>query len=206
MIYPTSLKDLLELCQTNGLKFKGKRIAQLIELLEANSVSADGVFEEDIATLPVKRLREKCKEIGLSVYGTKAELIRRLKSSSNEAVSIPVVQWRERGRRIPTRPSETVDEEDSAEDDTVDGSKYKDMKKNDLRQECLSRKLPVSGNMKALVKRLEENDVLNDDIDKNAGTPEKLCGRCEENPNKLHKTTAAKWFCHECGSELLTYV
>ena len=107
MSYPTSLKDLLELCQQNGLKFKGKRIAQLIELLEANSVSADGVFEEDIATLPVKCLREKCKEIGLSVYGTKAELIRRLKSSSNEAVSIPVVQWRERGRRIPTRPSET---------------------------------------------------------------------------------------------------
>ena len=108
MSYPTSLKYLQDLCQKNGLKFKGKRKAQLIELLEDNSVSADdSVFEEDIATLPVKRLREKCKEIGLSVYGTKAELIRRLKSSSNEAVSSPVVQWRERGRRIPTRPSET---------------------------------------------------------------------------------------------------
>jgi hypothetical protein len=167
------------------LKFKGKRKAQLIELLEANSVSADdSVFEEDIATLPVKRLREKCKEIGLSVYGTKAELILRLKSSSNEAVSIPVVQWRERGRRMPMRPSETEEKQLKA------GMSFKEISRLWEHES--------SG------QKLEENVVLNDDIDKNTSTPEKLCESCEENPYKLHKTTAAKWFCQECKEHICT--
>ena len=42
-------------------------------------------------------------------------------------------------------------------------------------QECVARKLPASGNIKALIRRLEENDTLKDDLKKNPGTPDKLC-------------------------------
>ena len=72
------------------------------------------------------------------------------------------------------------------------------MKKLEFRQECVARKLPASGNIKALIRRLEENDTLNDDLKKNPGTPYKLCESCEENTNKLYETPIAKWFCQEC--------
>ena len=78
MNYPNKLKDLQVLCQKNGLKFKGKRKAELIEVLNANSVVVVDTVDDNFENLQVKVLREKCKEYGLSVYGTKGELVRRL--------------------------------------------------------------------------------------------------------------------------------
>ena len=43
MNYPNNLKDLQVLFQKNSLKFKGKRKAELIEVLNANSVMVDTV-------------------------------------------------------------------------------------------------------------------------------------------------------------------
>jgi hypothetical protein len=205
MNYPDNLKDLQVMCQKHGLKFKGKRKAELVEALKArSSVEVESDIVEDIEKLKVGELREKCKEQCLSVYGTKCEMITRLQSfKDNESDFIPVVQWNGRGRRVATRPSETVDNESEDTDEEEDYT-YKDMKKIDLRQECVARKLPASGNIKALIKRLEENDSLKDDLKKNPGTPDKLCESCEENANKLYETPVAKWFCQECDQYICT--
>ena len=132
MSYPNNLKVLQDLCKQNGLKFKGKRKAELIEKLKANSVSV--VSEDDIDNLQVRCLRERCKESGLSVYGTKAELIRRLKShkeGSLDVQSIPVVQWTSRGRKVTSRPSEKENvDEISTDDEEKETSKYDNLKKN----------------------------------------------------------------------------
>ena len=42
------------------------------------------VISEDLAKLNLKDLKEKCKELGLSKNGTKAELIRRLETYKDE--------------------------------------------------------------------------------------------------------------------------
>ena len=208
MNYPNKLKDLQVLCQKNGLKFKGKRKAELIEVLNANSVVVVDTVDDNFENLQVKVLREKCKEYGLSVYGTKGELVRRLnsfKDGNDDAESLPRVQWNTRGRKVPSRPSETVQVEDiSTDDEGEEASKYDDLRKNELRQECIARKLPASGTVKVLRKRLEENDALKECIVKNSGTPDKLCESCEENPNKLHETAVAKWFCKECNQHICT--
>ena len=74
MNYPNNLKDLQVLWQKHGLKFKRK--AELIEALKVIAVEVDSDIVEDFDKMKVRELREKCKELGLSVYGTKAELIR----------------------------------------------------------------------------------------------------------------------------------
>ena len=134
MNYPNKLKDLQVLCQKNGLKFKGKRKAELIEVLNANSVVVVDTVDDNFENLQVKVLREKCKEYGLSVYGTKGELVRRLnsfKDGNDDAESLPRVQWNTRGRKVPSRPSETVQVEDiSTDDEGEEASKYDDLRKN----------------------------------------------------------------------------
>ena len=67
MNYPNKLKDFQILCQKNGLKFKGKCKAELIKVLNANSVMVDTV--DNFENLQVNLLREKCKKYGLSFYG-----------------------------------------------------------------------------------------------------------------------------------------
>ena len=107
MSYPNKLKDLQDLYQKNGLKYKEKRKAELIDILKANSVTVEN--SDDFENLQVKNLREKCKEYGLSVYGAKDELLRRLKSFRNgnmDVESILVVQWNTRGRKVASKPSE----------------------------------------------------------------------------------------------------
>ena len=102
MNYPDKLKDLQDLCQKNGLKYKGKRKAELVDVLKANSVTV-ATSDDNFENLQIKILREKCKEYGLSVYGAKEELVRRLKSFRNDDMdvgTIPVVQWKGRGRKV----------------------------------------------------------------------------------------------------------
>ena len=57
------------------------------------------------------------------------------------------------------------------------------MRKHELRQKCLERNIPA---------RLRENDDIESKVDSN--NSEKICESCEENPSKLYKSPAAKWF------------
>ena len=59
MNYPNKMKDLHVLCQKNDLKFKGKHKAELIEVLNANSVMVDTV--DNFENIQVNLEREKCK-------------------------------------------------------------------------------------------------------------------------------------------------
>ena len=105
----------------------------------------------------MKTLKAKCEEQGFSKYGTKSGLVKRLENKNTEGLK--VVQWKKRATKVPTRPSETVDDfNDDEEDET---STYCNLKKHELRALCLSRNLPGSGSKKILLKRLEESDALN---------------------------------------------
>jgi hypothetical protein len=75
---------------------------------------------------------------------------------------IRVMKWKKRGRQVPTRPSETVTVEDDSdnESDEEETNAYKDLKKHELRQECMKRNIPPSGSNKILAKRLMENDDI----------------------------------------------
>ena len=141
-------------------------------------------------------LGNMCEKKGLSKVGNKNELRKRLESlEDGSEEGLRVIKWKKRGRKVATRPSETVFEEHSESDDE-EPNEYHNQKKAELRQECLTRNLPASGSNKILIKRLLENDLLvkkmqNDHLDK-------LCESCEENPIKLHKSCISKWYCSDC--------
>ena len=204
MTLPNTLKELHALCEQNGLKYKGKTKVQLKALLENKDEVTIEPAKTDFAVKSVKELKETCESLGLSKCGVKAELIKRLESFHNGTENgLRVVEWRKRGRKAATRPSESVhcdqddtdtDSDDESQDD--DCNEYKKMKKHELRQECLKRNIPASGTVKLLIARLRENDDIASKVDTN--NPEKVCESCEENPSKLYKFPAAKWFCQDC--------
>ena len=199
MTLPNNLKDLQKLCEERSLKFKGKTKSQLKDLLSIEVVTVEEheeVVSEDLAKLNVKALKEKCEELGLPKNGTKPELIRRLETKNPEGVK--VVKWKKRGRKAPSRPSETVDDESDDDIESDDDSAYGLMKKFELRELCVKRNLPGSGTVKDLKKRLEENDTLKEKINNERRCPEIKCESCEENPIRLYEVPTAKWSCMEC--------
>ena len=98
MTLPNNLKDLQKMCEERSLKFKGKTKAQLKELLSIEVVVVnDDAIHEDLTTLTLKALNEMCSEIGLSKYGTKTELIKRLESKTPEGLT--TMSWNKRGQK-----------------------------------------------------------------------------------------------------------
>ena len=198
MSLPNTLRELQELCKLKNLKFKGKTKSQLKEVLEDGNEAAENV-EVELVKKSVKELKEMCELRGLSKVGNKAELCKRLESMEDSSVEgLRVVKWKKRGRKVPTRPSESVMVRDDSDDesDEVGNDLYKNMKKQELRQECLKRNIPASGSNKILIKRLVENDDISKQVQSNHH--EKLCESCEENPMKLHKSSISKLFCSDC--------
>ena len=196
MSLPNTLKELQELCEKKILKFKGKTKSQLKHLLSDEIEPEVTAFEQK----SVKELKEMCDEKGIAKVGNKATLRNRLESLDNESEDgLMIVKWNQRGRKVASKPSEDVDNDNDSDDenDEQETSKYKCMKKNELRKECMSRNLPASGSNKVLVKRLVEND----DIARNVPVDhhDKLCESCELNPRKLHKSSISKWFCTDCN-------
>ena len=186
MNLPDNLKDLQKLCKDKSLKFKGKTKAQLKEILSIEVDIDASTGEEDFGQLTVKELKAKCEELGLSKYGTKAELVKSLENKNVQGLK--VVQWTKRGRKAATRPSETVYASDEESDVEADVSAYDNLKKYELKEICMKRNLPGSGTLKALIKRLVENDALKKQVEKEKGCPGKICESCEENPSKLYET------------------
>ena len=66
------------MCKKIGMKFKGKTKAQLKELLVTEVVTSEALKNKTASNLNVKQLREKCKSLCLSTYGSKVELIKRV--------------------------------------------------------------------------------------------------------------------------------
>ena len=193
MALPDNLKKLQELCVMKNMRYKGRTKAQLRDMLEHES---DDDIKDDLEKKTVKELKNMCEKKGLCKVGNKNELRKRLESlEDGSEEGLRVIKWKKRGRKVATRPSETVFEEHSESDDE-EPNEYHNQKKAELRQECLTRNLPASGSNKILIKRLLENDLLvkkmqNDHLDK-------LCESCEENPIKLHKSCISKWYCSDC--------
>lgn len=202
MNLPNNLKDLQKLCEDKSLKFKGKTKAQLKDMLAVEIVVVDeDSSKEDFSRLNVKTLKAKCEELGLSKYGTKSELVKRLENKNTEGLK--VVQWKKRARNVPTRPSETVEDTDDSTDDEEDvTSTYCNLKNHELRALCLSRNLPGSGSKKVLLKRLEESDALKKQVENETRCPQKSCESCEENPSTLYEPPHAKWFCKDCDQHI----
>ena len=124
MTLPNTLKELHALCEQNGLKYKGKTKVQLKALLENKDEVTIEPAKTDFAVKSVKELKETCESLGLSKCGVKAELIKRLESFHNGTENgLRVVEWRRRGRKAATRPSETVhcDQDDTDSDDETVG-------------------------------------------------------------------------------------
>ena len=94
MSFPNNLKDLHDMCQQNGIKFKGKTIAQLKDLLASNSVTfAPNNDIDDLSKLSVKALKEKCNDIG-----NKDKLVKRIESfSCKDDNNMKVIKWKKRG-------------------------------------------------------------------------------------------------------------
>ena len=199
----TSLKELQEMCKSNGIRFKGKTKAQLQDDLKDNDVAKKATENNVFEKKSVNDLRDLCLKEGLSRVGTKAELIKRLESFKNgDKDGRRIVNWNERGRKVATRPSETVEELSDSEEDTPE--KYGHMKKEELKKECLDRNIPTSGTVKALLKRLRENDLIKAEIEKASGgiSQEVQCESCAENPSKLYSIPPAKWFCYDCKEHI----
>ena len=68
-----------------------------------------------------------------------------------------------------------------SEEDSLDN--YGKMKKDELKKACLDRNISTSGTVKALLKRLRENDVLKAQVEKASGeiSQEVPCESCAEN-------------------------
>ena len=96
-----NLKDLQFLCEEK-LKFKGKTKAQLVTLINKNK--AEEEEDKNYSELPIKDLKEMCTKSGLSRFGTKAELFKRLTEKENKGDERRVIKWIDRGRKKATRP------------------------------------------------------------------------------------------------------
>ena len=163
MSLPGTLEELQELCKHKNLKYKGKTKSQLKEILEDKSDETENEVEVDVQKKSVKELKDMCVRKGLSKVGNKDELRKRLESvEDGSEEGIRVVKWKKRGKKVPTRPSETVMVEDDSDDDSdeEETNAYKDLKKHELRQECIKRNIPASGSNKILVKRLGTGNSL----------------------------------------------
>ena len=198
-----SLRELQDMCKVKGIKFKGKTKAQLLDALKANDDAQEVSEENGLEKKSIRELRDLCANDGLSRVGTKSELIKRLVSFMNDNVEgRRVVNWNERGRKNIKKPVENVDIEsvESVESDDM----YVNLKKEELKKMCLDRNLPTSGTVKALVKRLQENDVMQKEVEKaSAGIDKDIkCESCEENPSKLYSIPSAKWFCYDCKEHI----
>ena len=200
----SSLKELQALCEASSIKFKGKTKAQLMEALKVNDVAGDATEKNNDKGKSVKELRDLCAKVGMSRLGTKLELLKRLESfeNGNGNDGRKVVNWVDRGRKAATRPSETVGLDESSEDE--DNIKYSDMRKDELRKQCVERNLPASGSVKVLMKRLRENDLIKDQVEKASTgiSPEVPCESCKENPTKLYSIPPSKWYCHDCAEHI----
>ena len=149
----------------------------------------------------VRELRDICAKEGLSRLGTKSELIKRLGSFKNDdSEGRRVVNWNERGRKV-KKPVEIVVDDDP---ESLDSDEYGNLKKEELKKVCLDRNLPTTGTVKALVKRLQENDVMKKEVEKASdGIAKNIkCESCEENPTKLYSITSAKWYCYDCKEHI----
>ena len=204
-----NLKDLQFLCEEKGLKFKGKTKAQLVTLINNNKAEeVDTIEDKNYSELSIKELREICTKSGLSRFGTKAELVKRLNEKENNKMDERrVIKWNDRGRKKATRPSESVgcdaSSDDSSEDDD-DSEIYKELKKDELKKKCLERNIPTSGTVKALIRRLKENDQMKEQVAKSRdkSSPEYQCESCDNNPNKLFSIPVAKWYCNDCEEHI----
>ena len=78
MSLPNTLKELQNLCEDNGIRFKGKTKAQLRELLGEKNIQAE---KDDLEHKSVKELKEMCDRKGISKTGNKEEIRKRLKSA-----------------------------------------------------------------------------------------------------------------------------
>ena len=87
------------------------------------------------------------------------------------------------GRKVATRPSETVGVEELSDSEEDSPDNYCHMKKDELKKACLDRNIPTSGTVKALLKRLRENDMIKAQIEKASGgiAQEVPCESCAEN-------------------------
>ena len=210
MNLPSSLKEVQALCEESGLKYKGKTKNALKTLLIDSAVETVDDSEnddDDISDIETKKLKDLkliCEKKGLSKVGCKSELIKRITAlTENRDNGIPVIQWRKRGRK----PQEAVDiaaSEDVPEMENPPKSTYSGLKKYELRQICVRRNIPASGTIPVLVKRLLENDSVNKQIeaDQNRLTPVQMCESCDNNPDKIHATPIAKWYCQDCDQKI----
>ena len=142
----SSLRELQDMCKSNGIKFKGKTKSQLVDALKANDGAHEVTEDNCLEKKSVRELRDICAKEGLSCLGTKSELIKRLGPFKND----------ERGRKV-KKPVEIVVDDDP---ESLDSDEYGNLKKEELKKVCLDRNLPTAG---ALVKRLQENDDNDDD-------------------------------------------
>ena len=100
-----NLKDLQFLCEEKGSIFKGKTKAQLVTLINKNKAEEDDTIEDkNYSELSIKDLREICTKSGLSRFGTKAELFKRLTEKENKGDERRVIKWIDRGRKKAKRP------------------------------------------------------------------------------------------------------
>ena len=101
--------------------------------------------------------------------------------------------------RIEAEKSVGIDESSDESSDEED-NKYGKMKKDELKKQCLERNIPTSGTVKALVKRLQENDSVKEQVERASTeiSPNIECESCKENPQKLYSIPPAKWYCHDC--------
>ena len=211
MDLPSTLRELQALCDLKGLTFKGKTKDALRTLLNsAVEVVDDSLdIDDDIIDIENKKLKDLkliCERRGLSKIGSKVELVRRIKSSTEKRDDgVPVLQWRKRGRKQ-REAREACTDDANTDDATVEVSvnsndiQYKGLKKHELRQMCVMKNLPASGKISELVNRLLENDAVNKQIeaDQDKLTPAQMCESCDDNFTKIYATPIAKWYCKEC--------
>ena len=114
MSLPNTLKELQNLCEDNGIRFKGKTKAQLRELLCEKNIQAE---KDDLENKSVKELKEMCDRKGISNTGNKEEIRKRLKSADKDSEGLAVIKWNQRGRKVAQRPSEVVDDESDDDED-----------------------------------------------------------------------------------------
>ena len=215
MNLPSSLRDLQNLCHEKGLKYKGKTKDTLRTLLIElagepvdDQINIDDDINDDIEVKKLKDLKLMCQERGLSKVGSKAELIKRIKLfTTNKENDIPVIRWQNRGRKhkeVEEASGKVVDLSLEVTEREDLPNKYQGLKKHELRSICVSRNIPASGNIPVLVKRLLEHDVVNTQIeaDQDKLTPAQMCESCQDNPEKLHATPIAKWYCQDCDQKI----
>ena len=116
------------MCKSNGIKFKGKTEAQLLDALKANDGAHEVTEANCLEKKSVRELRDICAKEGLSRLGTKSELIKRLGSFNNDdSEGMRVVNWNEKVKK----PVEIVVDDDP---ESLDSDEYGNLKKEELKK------------------------------------------------------------------------